>query len=89
MDIGMQCNFSETFNIVGADLVSQGIPLLPNYTEIPWAVERFSASAVDSQDIIDKLHYIYNNAEENVAEHQESLTNYTNNSAKIWSTYFR
>ena len=89
MDIGMQCNFSETFNIVGADLISQGIPLLPNFTEIPWAVERFSASAVDSQDIIDKLHYTYNNAEENVAEHQQSLTDYTNNSAKIWSTYFR
>jgi hypothetical protein len=89
MDIGMQCNFSETFNIVGADLISQGVPLLPNFTEIPWAVEKFSASAVDSQDIIDKLHLIYDNAEENVIEHQTALRNYTDESTTIWVKYFR
>jgi hypothetical protein len=89
MDIGMQCNLTETFNIVGADLVSQGVPLLSNHAEIPWAIERFSASPVDSQDIIDKLYLAYDLADESVVEHQASLTAYTTESARIWVKYFR
>jgi len=88
MDIGMQCNFSETFNIVGADLVSQGVPLVSNAEEIPWAIKRFCASPVDTQDIIDKLHITYTSAKANVAEHQKSLTEYTSNTAKIWTKHF-
>jgi len=88
MDIGMQCNFSETFNIVGADLISQGVPLVSNSAEIPWAVPRFSASPVDSQDIIDKLHVAYNFANSNVDCHQHELTKYTSQSAKTWVRYF-
>ena len=34
MDIGMQVSFSETFNIVGADIISQGVPLVGS-AEIP------------------------------------------------------
>lgn len=88
MDIGMQCNFSETFNIVGADLISQGVPLVCNSDEIPWAVPRFCASPVDSQDIIDKLHITYNAASSNVEAHQKELTKYTTQSSKIWVKYF-
>jgi len=88
MDIGMQCNFSETFNIVGADLISQGIPLVSNSAEIPWAIKRFCASPVDTQDIIDKLHITYTSSRENVTEHQKSLTNYTTQTSKIWVKYF-
>jgi hypothetical protein len=88
MDIGMQCNFSETFNIVGADLISQGVPLVSNADEIPWAVKRFCASPVDTQDIIDKLHITYTSTKENVQEHQKSLTDYTTNTAKLWVKYF-
>jgi hypothetical protein len=88
MDIGMQCNFSETFNIVGADLVSRGIPLLSNHNEIPWAIPRFCASPVDTQDIIDKLHITYESADANVTQHQKSLTAYTSNTAKLWTKYF-
>jgi hypothetical protein len=35
MDIGMQVSFSETFNIVSADLLSQGVPVVGS-EEIPW-----------------------------------------------------
>jgi hypothetical protein len=89
MDIGLQCNFSETFNIVGADLISQGVPLISNADEIPWSVREFCADAVDSQDIIDKLHITYQFPELNANTHQHSLTHYTDQTAKIWSTYFK
>jgi hypothetical protein len=88
MDIGLQCNLSETFNIVGADLISQGIPLIGNHDEIPWAVEQFSADPNDSQNIIEKLHLAYNWSYLNVKTQQWSLTHYTNKTAKIWSKYF-
>ena len=41
MDIGIQISFNETFNIVGADIVSQGVPLVSS-PEIPWANSLFT-----------------------------------------------
>jgi hypothetical protein len=88
MDLGLQCNLSETFNIVGADLISQGIPLIGNADEIPWAVPEFSADPNDSRNIIKKLHLSYEHPSLNVQTHQYSLTHYTTNTAKIWTKYF-
>jgi hypothetical protein len=89
MDIGMQCNFSETFNIVGADLISQGVPLIGTAEEIPWAVHSFCGDPNNGQDIIKKLTLTYNWPQVNVKSNQWSLTNYTNKTEKIWVKYFR
>ena len=88
MDIGLQCNLSETFNIVGADLISQGIPLIGNSDEIPWALTEFSADPNSSTDIIRQLHTAYDVPQHNVRLQQESLTRYTTNTAEIWAKYF-
>lgn len=88
MDIGMQCNFSETFNIVGADLISQGIPIVGSYIEIPWAPKYYCADANNSMDIADKLELAYNNPELNVRAHQHLLSEYTTETSKIWHKYF-
>jgi hypothetical protein len=88
VDIGMQCNFSETFNIVGADLISQGVPLIGTEGEIPWAVPEFCAKPTESKDIINKLHLAYNWSDLNVCTHQWSLTHYTDKTVKIWTKYF-
>ena len=88
MDIGLQVSFSETFNIVGADIISQGVPLVAS-TEIPWAVTAFTADATNSIDIANKLKRAYNFSQINVWANQKTLANYTNNTAKIWYKYFR
>lgn len=88
MDIGLQCNFSETFNIVGADLISQGIPLISNAKEIPWSIAEFCADPTDSKNIVDKLFFAYHYSKLNVKCHQDSLTKYTSETAKIWYKYF-
>jgi len=88
MDIGMQCNFSETFNIVSADLISQGVPIV-GCTEIPWAVHTWCADATDSNDIANKLESVYKWSWANVKSNQLSLTSYTNKTAKIWYKYFK
>ena len=89
MDIGLQVSFSETFNIVGADLISQGVPLIGTVEEIPWAVHAFCADPTNNTDIVNKLHMAYKWPQVNVKKNQWSLTHYTNNTAKIWAKYFK
>lgn len=50
MDIGMQVSFSETFNIVAADMVAAGLPIVVS-PEVPWAVQWSQANPTDSKDI--------------------------------------
>jgi len=87
MDIGLQVSFSETFNIVGADIISQGVPLVGS-REIPWAFTHFTADPTNSQDIAKRLNYAYNYPQINVWANQTALTHYTNKTAKIWNKYF-
>ena len=88
MDIGLQVSFSETFNIVSADLISQGVPIVATAEELPWAVEAWCANPVNSNDIASKLKLSYNWSKLNVISNQWSLTRYTNKTAKIWTKYF-
>lgn len=87
MDIGLQCNFSETFNIVSADLISQGIPIVGSY-EIPWADARFNARPAESNEICDALLKTHSCASMNVLTNQRNLTKYTNTTEEIWVNYF-
>jgi hypothetical protein len=88
MDIGLQVSFSETFNIVGADLISQGVPLVGS-TEIPWVVTAFTADPTSSEDICNKLLTTYRMPWINVKTNQWSLTRYTNKTIQVWTKYFK
>jgi hypothetical protein len=88
MDIGLQVSFSETFNIVGADLISQGVPLVGS-VEIPWAIDTWCADPTDSADITKKLMLAYKWPWFNVKANQMRLTHYTSNTAKVWYKYFK
>ena len=87
MDIGLQVSFSETFNIVGADLISQGVPLVGS-KEIPWSTNLYNADPTDSKDIADKLECAYYHPKINVWLNQYLLKKYTNDTRKIWTKYF-
>lgn len=88
MDIGMQCNFSETFNIVGADLVSQGVPLVAT-KEVPWSCKLFNADPNSSDSIADALLRAYDFSNINVRVNQYNLAKYTDKTAKTWTKYFK
>ena len=87
MDIGMQCNFSETFNIVGADLVRMGIPLIGT-KEIPWCSSFYCVDPTDSDSICTALTEAYYIPWLNVKLNQYNLTKYTSKSNKTWIKYF-
>lgn len=88
MDIGMQVNPSETFNIVSADLITNGVPIVGT-TEIPWSSNWFNAAHQNSENIADMLWRTYTFPQINVCMHQRNLLWYTNKTKKIWDRYFK
>ena len=84
----MQCSFSETFNIVGADLVSQGVPIVTS-SEIPWHAPWFSAEPTESDQIFTALKRAYRLPRLNTDLNQLGLKHYTNKTRKIWLNYFK
>lgn len=54
MDIGVQVSFSETFNIVAADMVSAGLPIVVS-PEIDWTSLWSQANPNDSRDIAETM----------------------------------
>lgn len=88
MDIGIQTSFNETFNIVGADITSQGIPLIAS-PEIPWANSLFTTRQTNTDDIVDSLLCTYSYPTINVLLNQRGLKKYTNNTKRIWFNFFK
>jgi len=87
MDIGMQVSFSETFNIVGADLISQGVPLVGS-SEIPWLSRFFAANPNKSNNIYRKLLLAYWYPKFNVKLNQILLKKYCDRTRRIWYDTF-
>ncbi len=83
MDIGMQVSFSETFNFVTADLLSQGVPVVGS-DEIHWMSKIYTANPVNSKQIYNILNRIYAWPQLNVWVNQRLLTQYTNVTRDIW-----
>ena len=88
MDVGLQANFSETFNIVSADLISQGVPIVGS-REIPWSNWIFNARATESDEIFHAMSRACLFPKANVWLNQHNLTKYTNKTEKIWLKYFK
>lgn len=54
MDLGMQVSFSESFNIVAADFISNNIPIVVS-PDISWASNLYKADPTSMQSIVDTL----------------------------------
>jgi len=54
MDLGLQVSFSETFNIVCADLVSQNVPVVTS-DEVSWVPSAYHADPTTVIDIVEKM----------------------------------
>lgn len=88
MDIGMQVSFSETFNIVAADLISQGIPVVGS-KEIPWMSPQYCAEPTSTESLVNCLSLVYDQPKTNVEINQKRLTEYTTNTKKVWYNYIK
>lgn len=89
MDVVSQVTFSETFNIVAADAVSQGVPVVVS-KEIRWANDLFYADPTSTDDIADKILLAYS-VKKNFPWWNPSLgglKKYNRDSVRIWGNYF-
>lgn len=87
MDFGMQVSYTETFNIVTADMVSQGVPVIVS-DEVDWVDGLFYADPNDSTDIAEKLWIanIYARAQHWVLRNHDNLRKYNQKTYARWKT---
>ena len=83
MDVGLQVSFTETFNIVSADMVSQGVPVVTS-SEVPWTYTGI-ANPVDTDNIANHIVRAYNSPKINVFVNQIGLKWYSNLTERVWN----
>jgi len=85
MDMCMQVSFSETFNIVTADAVNVGCPVVAS-KEITW-LHPIWADPTSSQDIFEKMNIIYTDRENYCISNKTHLRNFSIGSKHRWLEY--
>lgn len=86
MDLGLQVSFSETFNIVAADLTSQGVPVIGS-TEIPWLDHTAVADPTDSRPIAEALARAWSTPDVMARANNRGLATYSETSARVWNDF--
>jgi hypothetical protein len=84
MDIGIQVAFSETFNIVAADMVTSGIPMVVS-KEISWAAA--VADPTSSKNIVETMLMAWDDPQGNVSINVHGLAKYVNESKGLWIAF--
>jgi hypothetical protein len=89
MDFVMQVSFSETFNIVAADAISQGVPTVTS-KEVVWASKVFQADPTCSKSIVEALERadIARTRFGSFNLNLRGLEKYNRESIKLWEEYF-
>lgn len=84
MDLGMQVSLSESFNIVTADMVTVGVPMVVS-SAVYWMPDSTMADPYNVADIVSKLRSA------NVANHQSfsNLRKTAHAAADVWIDYFK
>jgi hypothetical protein len=91
IDIGMQVSLSETFNLVTADTVAAGVPILVS-PEVGWAAELSKVNPTDISDIVSGLNRVYwLSRHGGTLEWRNSMLLRSNSAhaAKTWLAYLR
>ena len=86
MDICMQVSLSETFNIVSADAVSLGIPIVVS-SEVGWADDQCVANPNDTDDISRQIEYVWACRDNIIARNFSNLKNYSLVSIDFWNSF--
>lgn len=89
MDLGLQVSFSETFNIVAADFVATGVPIVVS-DEIFWMPEQFMAKPTDVKNIVETMNRTLNcfHFWRKDKKSLKALEHYNEDSKGVWNYYF-
>jgi hypothetical protein len=87
MDMGMQVSFTETFNIVTADMVSLGIPVVTS-SVIDWVNPDFYADPNSTQDIFETLLRTWESSKYHTQyTNREGLAEYDKIAKHLWTSF--
>lgn len=85
VDLALQVSLSETFNIVTADAVTSGVPVVTS-DEIEWVSKACHAPTDDVDAIVEVMRDVYRSARK-VRANQKLLTEFSAASVKAWVAF--
>lgn len=88
MDVGLQVSYSESFNIVSADMAVNGVPIVVS-SEIRWVDPQFQVDPNDSSGIARAIRRAVKANEESTVNHGtiNALHAYDMTSIKLWKDF--
>ena len=86
MDLGLQVSLTESFNIVTADMINVGVPILVS-DDIDWLPFITRVKPTSHKDIVNKLHLLYSFPKIIHWLQDKSLKIYNLRSKRVWKKY--
>ena len=83
IDFGMQVSFTETFDIVAADMISSGVPTVVS-PEVVWASPGAFAPPTDGVVIAERLREVWKQPVKAVEESHKGLRRFVEESKRLW-----
>jgi hypothetical protein len=88
MDLGMQLSFNESFNIVSANFVEVGVPVIVSDT-INWMPKESRASVDSMDDILSKIGRVLKRRPKAVRDNIAALDKHNTQSIKEWGNFLK
>ncbi len=90
MHLGMQVSLSESFNLVTADMVTVGVPIVVS-PAVYWMPKKFMANPTDLANIVNQLGYVQGSEDWLFGRHLaiKALRRQAGIAAEIWVDYFK
>lgn len=85
IDLGMQVSLTETFNVVSADYVTAGVPMVVS-KEVAWASSWNKALDNDVDDVVKKMYRVLGNRKL-ITWNQRLLAGYSARAQRMWSAF--
>lgn len=87
VDIGLQVSFSESFNIITADFVHAGVPIVVS-DDVDWMPDFTRVNPNSAEDIANKLYRVWiTRTHESVNKNKRALRKYNDEATKLWDEY--
>lgn len=86
MDLGLQVSFTESFNIVTADFVAQGVPIIVS-NDITWMPNISRTDTFNDINLVSKIDMALRKVNLFTAESKRSLKKYNKKSLIVWSDF--
>ena len=88
MDVGLQVSFTESFNIIAADFVYSGVPIVVS-TDISWMTPKLQVDANNVFAISDKIEDVLLNKKPYLKRARKSLKEYNEKSVEVWTEFLK